>query len=246
MHLLPLRFDFLRRTSLLFLLGGWLSTAPWAVWAAADNTLTESEKQAGWILLFDGRTQAGWMNSDRTAPRTPVEDGALNPHRAGHYMLVHTQQWSDFVLSLDFKISPKCNSGVFIRTSPLTPRPGKDVGFNGLEIAIDDTTTAGYHDTGALYDLAKPRRNAMRPAGEWNHLEITCQGATLKIKLNEEWVNEVDLERFSEPNRRPDGSEHKFDIAYQKHPRQGYIGLQDHGSPCWYKNIKLKPLVTAK
>ena len=69
-----------------------------------DNTLTDAEQRDGWLLLFDGKTYAGWMNSDRTAPRTPVADGALNPHRAGHYMLVHTQQWSDFVLSLDFKI----------------------------------------------------------------------------------------------------------------------------------------------
>src|SRR6058998_3272760 len=82
-----------------------------------DNTLTEAERRDGWLLLFDGKTHAGWVNSDRAAPRTPVEDGALNPHRAGHYMLVHTQQWENFVLSLDFKISQGCNSGVFIRTS---------------------------------------------------------------------------------------------------------------------------------
>ena len=35
---------------------------------------------------------------------------------------------------------------------------------------------------------------------------------------------------------------HKFDVAYRDHPRRGYIGLQDHGSPCWFKNIKLKDL----
>ena len=34
----------------------------------------------------------------------------------------------------------------------------------------------------------------------------------------------------------------KFDVAYKDHPRTGYIGLQDHGSPCWFKNIKLRPL----
>src|SRR6185436_8043857 len=97
-----------------------------------DNTLTEAERGDGWLLLFDGKTYAGWMNSDRTPPRTPVADGALNPHRAGHYMLVHTQQWENFILALDFKITAKCNSGVFVRTSSLTPRPGKDVGFNGI------------------------------------------------------------------------------------------------------------------
>ena len=52
----------------------------------------------------------------------------------------------------------------------------------------------------------------------------------------------MDLDEWTTPNRRPDGSEHKFDVAYKDHPRSGYIGLQDHGSPCWYKNIKIKPL----
>src|SRR5262245_40648860 len=85
----------------------------------SDNVLTELERKEGWVLLFDGKTTNGWMNSDKTAPRTPVIGGALNPHKAGHYMLVHTQQWTDFLLSLDFKITDKCNSGIFVRTSSL-------------------------------------------------------------------------------------------------------------------------------
>ena len=209
---------------------------------AADNTLTEAERRAGWILLFDGKTHAGWMNSDRTAPRSPVREGTLNPHKAGHYMLVHTQRWENFVLSLDFKISKGCNSGIFVRTASLTPRPGKDVGYNGIEVAIDDTPGAGYHDTAALYDLAKPSHNAMRPVGEWNHIEVTCDRQRIKVVLNGDRVTEADLSEFTEPNKRPDGTAHKFDIAYKDHPQRGYIGLQDHGSPCWFKNIKLKPL----
>ena len=207
-----------------------------------DNTLTEAERKEGWQLLFDGKSLAGWMNSDKSAPRTPVENACLNPHGAGHYMLIHEKEWENFVLALDFKISPHCNSGIFLRTSPLTPRPGKDVGFNGLEVAIDDTTTASFVDTGALYDLSKPTRNAMHPVGEWNHIEITCRSALIQIILNGEKVNSIDLDPFTKPNQRPDGTAHKFDEAFKDHPRKGYIGLQDHGSPCWYKNIKLKPL----
>src|SRR5947207_1106178 len=169
-----------------------------------DNTLSVAEQREGWLLLFDGKTTAGWMNSDRTAPRTPVEENALNPHKAGHYMLVHTQQWENFVLSLDFKISKGCNSGIFVRTASLTPRPGKDVGFNGIEVAIDDTPGAGYHDTGALYDLVKPAKNAMKPVGEWNHIEITCQGSRIEVVLNGEKVTRADLDQFTQPNRRPD------------------------------------------
>jgi hypothetical protein len=221
-----------RWISVLLLVG---FTAP-----GADNVLTPQEKADGWLLLFDGKTAAGWMTSDTKPPRTPVEQGTLNPHKSGHYMLVHTQQWSNFVLSLDFKISKGCNSGVFIRTSSLTPRPGKDVGFNGIEIAIDDTTGAGFHDTGAIYDLVKPRKNAMKPAGEWNRIVVTCDRNVIRVELNGESVTSMNLDEFTEPNKRPDGTSHKFDVAYKQHPRTGYIGLQDHGSPCWFKNIKLR------
>ena len=209
---------------------------------ARDNELSEPEKRDGWLLLFDGKTLSGWINSNGTAPRTPVENGALNPHKAGHYMLVHTQQWANFLLALDFKISPGCNSGIFIRTDSLTPRPGKDVGFNGLEIAIDDTKGAGYHDTGAIYDLVKPARNAMKPVGEWNHIEITSTNDVIEVVLNSELTTRMNVDQFKEAYKRPDGTAHKFDIAYKDHSRKGYIGLQDHGSPCWFKSIKLRPL----
>jgi hypothetical protein len=210
--------------------------------AAADNALTDKEKADGWVLLFDGKTHEGWMTSSRKPSNTPVEEGAINPHRCGGYMMVHEKKWGDFVLALDFKISPGCNSGIFIRTSSLTPRPGKDVGFNGIEVAIDDTKGAGYHDTGALYDLVKPAKNAMQPAGEWNHVEITCDKNRIEVMLNGEKVTSADLDEFKEEFKRPDGSAHKFDVAYKDHPREGYIGLQDHGKPCWFKNIKLRPL----
>jgi alpha-3'-ketoglucosidase len=208
----------------------------------SDNALTPEEKAAGWILLFDGETLGGWSTSSQTPSSTPVEDGCINPHGCGGYMMIHEQMWSDFVLSVDFKISPGCNSGIFIRTFPLAPRPGKDVGFNGIEVAIDDTKGAGYHDTGALYDLVKPSKNAMKPVGEWNHIVVTCDNERISIELNGETVTRMNLDEWTKPNERPDGSRHKFDVAYKDHPRRGYIGLQDHGSACWFKNIKLKPL----
>ncbi|HWB09306.1 MAG TPA: DUF1080 domain-containing protein [Pirellulales bacterium] len=208
----------------------------------ADNRLTDAEKKDGWILLFDGKTFAGWQTNSGQPSQRPVEDGCINPHKCGGYMMIHERPWDDFTLSLDFKISAKCNSGIFIRTFPLQPRPGKDVGFNGIEIAIDDTQTAGFHDTGAIYDLVKPSRNAMKPVGEWNHADITCDKNKIVVAINGEEVSKLDLDQWTEPNRRPDGTPHKFDIAYKEHPRHGYIGLQDHGADCWFKNIKLKPL----
>jgi hypothetical protein len=193
-----------------------------------------------WMRLFDGKTLNGWMTSSGTPSRTPVEDGSINPHRSGGYMMIHRNTWADFELELEFKISRGCNSGVFLRTWPLTVQPGRDVGYNGLEIAVDDTTGAGYHDTGALYDLAKPTRNAMKPAGEWNRMRVLCAGPYIEVELNGEVVNRIDLDAFTTAGLRPDGTRHKFGSIVRDHPRSGYIGLQDHGSPCWYRNIRLR------
>jgi hypothetical protein len=209
---------------------------------AADNELTDDEKKQGWILLFDGQTLNGWMASNQKPSKRPVEDHCINPHGCGGDLMVHDKEWGDFTLALDFKISKGCNSGVFVRTSSLVARPGKDVGYNGIEVQVLDSTGAGFHDTGALYDLVKPAKNAMKPVGEWNHLVITCNKSLITVELNGEKVNRMDLDEWTEPNKRPDGSAHKFDIAYKDHPRKGYIGLQDHGGDCWYKNIKLLPI----
>jgi hypothetical protein len=226
------------RTGIVCALG--LLIAPLA--AAADNELTAKEKKEGWILLFDGKTLDGWMTSGGKPSKTPVEDGCINPHRCGGYMMVHKKPWENYVLSLDYKISKGCNSGIFIRTFSLVPRPGKDVGFNGLEVAIDDTKGAGYHDPGAIYDLVKPKKQMQKPAGEWNHIVITSNRNVIEVELNGEKVTRMDTDEWTKPYLRPDGTKHKFDIAYKDHPRKGYIGLQDHGSPCWFKNIKIKPL----
>jgi len=214
--------------------------------AAADNSLTPQERDEGWVLLFDGRSVDGWMTpKGKPVEASHVQDEALNPHPCD-YMLVHERPVEDFALSLDFKISPGCNSGVFVRTWPLEPRPGKDVGFNGIEIAIDDTTGRGLHDTGAIYDLVAPEVNAMKPAGEWNRMAVMCEGGRIEVELNGRVVTRADLDEFKEPNERPDGSLHKFDVAYREHPRKGYIGLQDHGSDVWFRNIKLRPLGAKK
>ena len=68
-----------------------------------DNQLTAAEKKSGWRLLFDGETLNGWMTSELKPSRKPVEDGCINPHQCGHYMMVHTQQWSDLRSKLILK-----------------------------------------------------------------------------------------------------------------------------------------------
>jgi hypothetical protein len=182
------------------------------------------------------------MTRGQKPSKRPAEDGCINAHKCGGYMMIHERHWADFTLSLDFKISKGCTSGVFIRTFPLTPRPGKDVGCNGVEVATDDPPGAGYHDTGARYDLVKPAKAARKPVGEWNHLVVTCRKNLITVELSGAKVTQMDLGEWTQPTKRPDGRGHEFDIAYKDPPRKGYIGLQDHGQDCWFKNLKQLPL----
>lgn len=218
-----------------------LLVLPAVTWAQ-DNVLTAEEKASGWILLFDGKSLDDWMNPDGSPSQRPIEQDSINAYKTGGYMLVHKQQWSNFILKADFKIAPGCNSGIFLRTTPLTKKMGASLGHNGVEFQIMDSDGAGYHDTGAIYDLVRPKQQAMRPVGEWNHVEISCHRYTISAKLNGIEVSSISLDQFDKPFLRPDGTRHKFAFAWKDHPLEGYIGLQDHGADVWFKNIKIKPL----
>lgn len=214
---------------------------------AVDNQLSRAEKKEGWILLFDGKSAKDWMTSTWQPCPQVLDHGTINPDRCallgvGGWDMVYERPWKDFVLQLDFKISPKTNSGVTFRIWPLKAVPGFDVEYNALEVQILDSHTRGYYDTGALYDLVKPTVNAMKPVGEWNHLQIRCSKNLVDVWLNGAHVNHMDLDQWIQPYERPDGTRHKFNIAWKYHSRTGYIGLQKHGGNCWFKNIKLKPL----
>jgi hypothetical protein len=230
-----------------FVIGLILSAVAAVSSPAAENTLSEREKADGWRLLFDGKTLDGWKADGIAESKRPVEDGCINPHLSGGIsgMYYARRPWSDFILALDFKVTKNCNSGVFVRTWPLKPppgTPGNDPGFNALEVQILDKPGADYGDAGAIYDLVKPKRNALRPAGQWNHLVVTCDKNLVLVEMNGEKITRMDLDEWTQKGKRPDGSPHKFPWAWKDHSRQGYIGLQDHGSDCWFKNIKLKPL----
>lgn len=215
--------------------------------AAVDNQLTPQEKKEGWILLFDGKSAKDWMTSTwETCPEV-FDEGTLNPDKCaklgrGGWDMVYERPWKDFILELDFKISAKTNSGVMVRIDPLKALPDWDVEYNGIEVQIEDSPTAGFYDTGALYDLVKPSKQAMNPVGQWNHLRVECNKNLIDVVLNKVHVNHMDLDQWTQPFERPDGSSHKFNTAWKYHSRTGYIGIQKHGGNCWFKNIKLKSL----
>ncbi len=193
----------------------------------------------GFKTLFDGKSSAGWkLNTGGDLPKANLQEDGLNPHGSGGYIVVHEKPVGDFVLDFDYKISKGCNSGVFLKVGDL-----KDPVNTGLEIAIDDTTGTGMHDSGAFYDLVPTTRNAQKLSGQWNHMTITAKGPKIAIVLNEEKVSEIDLSKFTEGGKRPDGTKHKFgDVKIADFDRPGYFGFQDHGQDCWYKNVKVKNL----
>jgi Domain of Unknown Function (DUF1080) len=195
--------------------------------------------QQDFRVIFDGNSGTGWILCDeKPLPKANVQSDGLNPHGTGSYLVVHDTKVGDFVLDFDYKLSKGCNSGVFVRTRDL-----KNPVNTGIEVALDDTTGKGFHDSGAFYDLVAPTENAQKPAGEWNHMTISAFGPKITIVINEKEVSTINLDEWNEPGKRPDGSNHKFDgVAIGKLPRYGYIGFQDHGSDCWFKNIKIKYL----
>lgn len=189
--------------------------------------------------IFDGKSAKGWMtNQGKALPDANVQADGLNPHKSGGYIIVHEKPHGDFVLDFDYKISKGCNSGVFLRVGDL-----KDPVMTGLEIAIDDTTGKGMHDTGAFYDLVAPKVNAQKPQGEWNHMTIAAKGPRIDVAVNGETVSSIDLDAWKEAGKRPDGSAHKFTkVVIKDMARKGFLGFQDHGQDCWYKNVKLEDL----
>jgi Domain of Unknown Function (DUF1080) len=215
--------------------------APLALTArAADNELTAAEKRQGYVLLFDGKDASGWIvKGGKPFPAKNVEDGALNPHNSGGGLVYTKDRFANFVLTCDFKVSPGCNSGIFFRVGD--PR---DEVQNGFEIQVFDSfgKKPDKHSCGALYDTLAPRTNASKPAGEWNHIEITADKAIIKVVLNGEPVIETDLDKYTDPGKNLDGSKNKYTKALKDFPREGHIGFQDHGKPVWFKNVKLKVL----
>lgn len=209
-----------------------------AVASTDDNKLTKKEKRQGWKLLFDGETLDGWKATGR-AEGWAVEEGALACTVKGGGYLYTVEEFENFSLSIDYKVAPGTNSGVFFRWSNL----GDPVN-TGIEMQVFDShdkTEPDNHDDGAVYDILAPSKNMTKPAGEWNRAVLTCKDSLVTIALNGKKICEMDLNRWTEAHKNPDGSTNKFNLAYKDLPRKGHIGLQDHGGRVWFKNVKIKP-----
>lgn len=219
-----------------------------AVGAGEPSTKTNPSKSGddGWRVLFNGKVLDGWqMGPDKS---WIVDDGVIALRRDQYDGKEHnldylwtTERYGDFILELEFKVPEQANSGVFLRTADL-----KDPVYTGIEIQVNNSygkpQISRTGTVGAIYDCQSPSANASKAPGEWQQMRVTCQGPKILVELNGRRVNEMDLDRWTQPRTNPDNSPNKFPRALKDFARQGFVGLQDHGRPVWYRNIRIKPL----
>ncbi|MCY3021465.1 MAG: DUF1080 domain-containing protein [Planctomycetota bacterium] len=196
----------------------------------------------GWIHLFDGKDLSAFQKP--AADKWKVEDGIMT-YQKGCGNIWTKDKFGDFIIDLEVKVQKDTNSGVFLR-SPKGEQNWLQGSFEIQVLGSFGDRKPSKHDMGALYDCLAPSVAAEKPLGEWNHMVITFKGNSLKITLNDKQIIDADLDKWTEAKKNPDGSPNKFTTAYKYMAKVGHLGLQDHGAPVWYRNVKIKPLGEAK
>ena len=210
-----------------------------------DNTLSKKEKKEGWVLLFDGTTMNGWRAyKNRESEGWDVKNGELYCKQEGvkkRADLITNNQYENYELLIDWKISPKKNSGIIYMA---TEENGASYESGPEYQLIDDL---GYPDklsdkqlSGANYDMQAPSAKVSKPAGEFNHSKIVINKGHVEHWLNGTKVVEYQL-WSSEWEKQKSNSKWK-DVKPYGMSKSGHIALQDHGGGIAFKNIKLKPL----
>jgi 3-keto-disaccharide hydrolase len=208
----------------------------------AATAATQDTPSASWRSLFDGKTTAGWRGYRQ--PQLPagwqVVDGALTRVGAGGD-IVSVDQFGNFELMVEWRISPGGNSGILYRVT----EDAQLIWHNAPEMQVIDD--AGYKEplkpaqkSGANYDLHPPSQSVVKPAGAWNAARILVNGAHV-----EHWLNGVKVVEYElgSPDWTARVKASKFNEfpAYGK-ARRGHIGFQDHGDRVAYRNIRIREL----
>lgn len=204
----------------------------------------------GFKLLFDGKSTAGWHSYGKTTVGQgwKVEDGALHldPKAKNNDGgdLVTDKEYSNYHLSLEWKVAPKANSGIIFYVHEELPKYGQTYSTGPeMQVLDNDGHPDGKitkHRSGDLYDLVKSTSEPVKPVGEWNKAEIISDKGKLTFKLN--GVTIVNTTLWDD--------NWKALIAGSKFAKwQGFgtyqtgkIALQDHGDEVWYRNIMIKEL----
>ncbi|WP_375436105.1 DUF1080 domain-containing protein [uncultured Hymenobacter sp.] len=214
----------------------------------ADNTLTKSEAKAGWVLLFDGKSMENFkgFRKDAVPASWQLEDGAIALTGKGGGDIVTKNQYENYELVIDWKISDGGNSGIIYNVS-------EDPQYNATYVTgpemqvLDDLKHPdakmgknGNRQAGSLYDLIPLSTAAVKPVGQWNTAKLLVNKGHVEHWLNGKKVVEYQL-------LSPEWEAMVKDSKFASMPsygriKKGHIALQDHGDKVWYKNIKIRQL----
>ena len=184
---------------------------------------------AQWTPLFPadgvptGWTVRAWNDVSKPGPTGAlwrVEGGVLTGSAERGSWLMSTQEFADFVLEFDFKLGSNGNSGCALRA----PMAG-DPAFDGMELQMADyrynTNATASELTGGIYRAIPPTKQAYKPT-EWNSYHIELKGDRLKVVLNDELIQDIDLSNQDQEVKRHDGTSAP---RVKDRPRKGHIGF---------------------
>ncbi len=201
-----------------------------------ETQLNDQEKNEGFQLLFNGKNLDNWQGDkiDYTAENGEI---VVSPKEGGHGNIYTAKEYSDFILRLEFQLTPGANNGVGIHA----PLEG-DVAYVGKEIQVLDNTADIYKDLqpyqyhGSVYGIIPAKREFLKPVGEWNTEEIWVKGDDIKVTLNGTVIVDGNMAEASKNGT----ADHKNHPGLQRH--KGYIGFLGHGSNLKFRNIRIKEL----
>jgi hypothetical protein len=214
--------------------------------AEQANSLTEQEAADGWKLLFDGKTSKGWRSAlGEGFPKKgwAIKDGAFvvdGPESKGGGDIITVNQYSNFELKVDYKLTPKANTGIKYYVMPELLAKGTVI---GVEYQLYDEPQATKGTDTALasaYDLLAAHGATANPVGEWNSARILSKNGKVEHWLNGRMVLEYD--RLSEEFQKAKADSKFKGIENFGTLEKGYILLQEHGNEAAFRNIKIREL----
>ena len=214
-------------------------------------TSEELKSNNDWTILFDGSSLDNWRGylSEDIYPEWTIQDDAMvfTPSNVGGKNIITKEKYTNFILSLEWKISEAGNSGIFWGVHE--DEKFSEAYMTGPEIQVldnekhpDSFVGNGIHKAGSLYDLIGYPAEDIYPAGEWNQcvLEVNQTANIARVTMNEKTTISFPLHGV-EWEKMVTNSKFKDWEGFGKY-RTGHVGLQDHSDQVSFRNIKIKKL----
>jgi hypothetical protein len=206
--------------------------------------------------IFNGKDLDGWVAEGATeysedGKKVPIwtvgDDGLLRCAGHGYGFLRYAkQEYADFSFHVEYRMTkstPICNSGIGIRTVPYDKNKDRETRSSiysyEMQLLDDAGKKADKHGSGSLYRYVAQKENAVKPAGEWNTVDIECRGPNIKITINGKTV--IDLDQTNIDPAKWDVDKGALD-ELKKKPLKGYLCLQVHGGKLDFRNVRVKEL----